>query len=236
MELNKMKIEEFFKWYEKTKIDKSSISYLMTFEEYYEKGIFSLKKNDKILYKYLEENQLSLFDINGILEKLLINRYNIDSLKENIVCIIDYLKWSYGRDIDYRSIEPYKYLKEFESNNEIKPKETGSLRKRLLERYNSCIICGISNDKLTIVSHLKPKKNSTKEEINDINNVLLLCRNHDGLIDKGLITFDDDGDIIISNNLSYEDRERLGIDSLIHIEMNEFQKKYMEYHRKYIFK
>lgn len=107
----------------------------------------------------------------------------------------------------------------------------GSLRERVLKHNKGCIICGISNTKLTIVSHLKPKRDCSIEEINDISNVLLLCRNHDGLIDKGLITFDDDGDIIISNNLSYEDRERLGIDGLIHIEMNMFQKEYIKYHR-----
>lgn len=111
----------------------------------------------------------------------------------------------------------------------------GSLRERVLKHNKGCIICGISNTKLTIVSHLKPKRDCSIEEINDISNVLLLCRNHDGLIDKGLITFDDDGDIIISNNLSYEDRERLGIDGLIHIEMNMFQKEYIKYHREKIF-
>jgi Predicted restriction endonuclease len=124
------------------------------------------------------------------------------------------------------------FLNEYGDNINTK----GSLRERVLKHNKGCIICGISNTKLTIVSHLKPKRDCSIEEINDINNVLLLCKNHDGLIDKGLITFDDDGDIIISNNLSYEDRERLGIDSLIHIDMNEFQKEYMKYHRKYIFK
>ncbi|WP_195979953.1 HNH endonuclease [Clostridium butyricum] len=235
MKKSNNKIKVFLNWYTKTNINIISMSFLISFEKYYENGIFSLKKNDKILYKYLEDNQLSLFDVGCIIENLLIYRYDINLIKENIVCIVEYLKWSYGTNIDYNKIDPNKYLKERTKNNTMPLKETGSLRKRTIRRDKSCIICGILHPKLTIVSHLKPKRDCTKEEINDINNVLLLCRNHDGLIDKGLITFDDDGDIIISNNLSYEDRERLGIDGLIHIEMNMFQKEYIKYHREKIF-
>lgn len=231
-----VKIEEFLNWYVTTNINKWSMLYLMTFEGYYERGIFTLKKNDKVLYKYLQDNQLSLFDVDGILDKLLDFRHDIDSIKENIVCILDYLKWSYGRDIDYSNINPNKYLKKINNNSVIKPKETGTLRERVLRRHKGCIICGISNTKLTIVSHLKPKKDCIIEEINDINNVLLLCRNHDGLFDKGLITFDDNGNIIISNRLCNKDREKLGIDESVKIKMNGSKKKYMKYHREKIFK
>lgn len=235
MALGDVKREEFFSWYVTTNINRESLLYLMAFEQYYERDIFTLKKNDKVLYKYLQDNQLSLFDIDGILDKLLYYRCDIDAIKENIVCIVDYLKWSYGIDISYSNIDPNKYL--VKTKNIITdPKETGTLRERVLSRNKGCIICGISNKKLNIVSHLKPKKDCIKEEINDINNVLLLCRNHDGLFDKGLITFDDNGNIIISNKLCNKDREKLGIDESVKIKMNESKKKYMKYHRDKIFK
>lgn len=83
MKKSNNKIKVFLNWYTKTNINIISMSFLISFEKYYENGIFSLKKNDKILYKYLEDNQLSLFDVGCIIENLLIYRYDINLIKEN---------------------------------------------------------------------------------------------------------------------------------------------------------
>ncbi|MBO7381377.1 MAG: HNH endonuclease, partial [Neisseriaceae bacterium] len=52
---------------------------------------------------------------------------------------------------------------------------------------------------------LKPWRKSNDKEKLDINNGLLLCPTHDKLIDKGLITFSENGEIIISELLTDDD-------------------------------
>jgi len=54
---------------------------------------------------------------------------------------------------------------------------------------------------ILIASHIKPFNQSNNNEAYDPNNGLLLSQNMDGLFDKGYISFNDDGSIVISNKL-----------------------------------
>lgn len=111
------------------------------------------------------------------------------------------------------------------------------LRKILLSNKEGCEICGIKNKELLITSHIKPWAKSNKNEKLDCDNVLLLCSNHDALFDKGLISFNNDGSIIISNLLNDEDRNLLHLTGKEKITVNSKNKvKYLEYHRENIFK
>lgn len=95
----------------------------------------------------------------------------------------------------------------------------GKFRGDLLKRYNRCCLCGMENSELLIASHIKPWAESEPEEKLDIDNGFLMCPNHDRIFDKGYITFDDDGKIIISNRLKESDRELLNVDSRKYIEL-----------------
>ena len=59
---------------------------------------------------------------------------------------------------------------------------------------------------------------------------------HDALFDKGLISFDDNGKILISKELNEEEQALVNIneDSCISI-VSDKQKKYIKYHRENIF-
>ena len=83
----------------------------------------------------------------------------------------------------------------------VKIRENQSqFRKRMLERYKcKCCLCGVSMDSLLIASHIKPWSRSDDNEKLSADNGLLLCPNHDKLFDLGYISFDDDGNILISN-------------------------------------
>ncbi len=113
----------------------------------------------------------------------------------------------------------------------------GKFRDLLLKRYNNkCCLCAIKNQKFLIASHIKPWAKSEPKEKADINNGFLMCPNHDRLFDKGYITFDDDGTIIISNKLEKNDRVFLNVDSKMRIEqLTEGNKEYLEFHRKEVF-
>lgn len=107
----------------------------------------------------------------------------------------------------------------------------GKFRMLLLDRYDSCCLCGVENPKLLIASHIKPWKDSTPRERTDVDNGFLLCPDHDRLFDEALISFDIDGKIIISSQLSKNDAERMHVTKDMCIKLTEKNKKYLEYHR-----
>ncbi len=112
----------------------------------------------------------------------------------------------------------------------------GVFRDRLLKRFNSCCLCGLSNRNLLIASHIKPWNVCGPEEKLDIDNGFLMCPNHDRLFDQGWITFDDDGEIIIADRLTENDRVTLNIKNGMNISLTEKNRKYLQYHRKVVFK
>ena len=111
----------------------------------------------------------------------------------------------------------------------------GTFRDKLLKRYNKCCLCGMETKTLLVASHIKPWAESEPKEKLDVNNGFLMCSNHDRIFDKGYITFDDDGKIIISDRLTENDRKLLNVNSRKHIELTEGNKKYLKFHRKKVF-
>ncbi len=107
----------------------------------------------------------------------------------------------------------------------------GVFRKLLLKRYGKCCLCGIKIPELLIASHIKPWAVSKPNEKLDPDNGLLLCPNHDKLFDQGLITFDDKGSIIISDQLDDHDQVLSNIMKGMSIPITERNKQYLKYHR-----
>lgn len=129
------------------------------------------------------------------------------------------------------------YVAESEREGYVKQRLTqGKFRSRLLERYDGCIICGIENKNLLVASHIKTWKNSSNIERIDVNNGLLLCPNHDKLFDKGWISFNKEGSLILSPKLNeYNDNDKLRIDVGMTFEFVTENYKYLDYHRSEIF-
>ena len=111
-----------------------------------------------------------------------------------------------------------------------------AFRRELLKKYSHCFLCAVSNPGLLIASHIKPWYESTPEEKTNLNNGLLLCPNHDRLFDKGFISFDKNGRILIAEELSDIDRTFMNVNPNTTIEMNDEMNDFMEYHRNTIFK
>lgn len=112
----------------------------------------------------------------------------------------------------------------------------GMFRELLTRRYKHCCLCGVSNQNLLIASHIKPWSEASAKEKLDINNGLLLCPNHDKLFDNDYISFDDNGNILISEDLESNDRVFMNINENMSILMYEENRKYMEYHRDFVFR
>lgn len=113
----------------------------------------------------------------------------------------------------------------------------GKFREQLLAKYGSCIISGIDISKALVASHIKPWAVSTNEERVSVNNGLLLSATYDRLYDSGLITFVNEGKLIISRFVSEENRNKLQIKNgqVYKLQSNMQMKNFLEYHNDVIF-
>jgi len=77
-----------------------------------------------------------------------------------------------------------------------------------------------------------------KDEKLDPDNILLLSPDLDTLFDKGFISFDDEGQILISEALKGTNLDHIGIDNSLRIErrLSKATKEYLKYHRENLFK
>ena len=105
----------------------------------------------------------------------------------------------------------------------------------LLTRYTTCALCDIPS-KYTIASHIKPWSVCTNNERLNVNNGLLLCPNHDYLFDKGFISFNKKGEIILSDQMSIKEFEKFWIDPKSKIGINVFMEEFILYHNIYVLK
>lgn len=113
----------------------------------------------------------------------------------------------------------------------------GVFRDKLLVKYKSkCCLCEVNNECLLVASHIKPwAKSEANEKLDDANG-LLLCPNHDKLFDLGFISFDDDGNILISDELSSDSRTYTNVRGGMQIDITKVKKEYLAYHRDKVFK
>lgn len=112
----------------------------------------------------------------------------------------------------------------------------GDFRRKLLKRFGACPVLGIFNAELLIASHIKPWKACNNPERLDVNNGLILSALIDRLFDRGLITFDELGAMIISPCLSFQDRKTCQLDRPVEILLPKESLRYLEYHRLFVFK
>lgn len=115
-------------------------------------------------------------------------------------------------------------------------KTQSKFRNRLLERESGCQLCNLSVSSLLVASHIVPWAISDNIQKTDLNNGLLFCISHDALFDKGYISFNKNGDIIISNGLPTSEFDRLNINEKMSINLPIEQEQYMRIHRLSILK
>jgi len=70
----------------------------------------------------------------------------------------------------------------------------------------------------------------------DVENGILLSPNIDSLFDKHLISFSDNGQMIISNRLSEGELKKLGVPKDVSIKVTDGMKKYLQKHRERLLK
>lgn len=113
-----------------------------------------------------------------------------------------------------------------------KRKDDNLLRELVLINDNrKCRVCGLDIEDLLKTSHLKRWELSNAFEKFDEYNCLALCYKHDELLDKGYISFDDNGKIIVSQVVMDNEILRKDIKNTERIHVHEENKKYLKWHR-----
>lgn len=109
------------------------------------------------------------------------------------------------------------------------------LFRQLVSRIETrCRITGVSNPEHLRASHCKPWRDSSNDERLDGENGLLLTPTIDHLFDRGFISFEDKGQLIVSPVAHKSSLERMGVATREIVFVGAFtegQRVYLEYHR-----
>lgn len=198
-------------------------------ENYKNYDLYSISSSNtikKIKKDYLSFN--TLFEKNNRGQNMYNSAFNryIDFLKET--------KEDFLLD-DIEEIIGHKIPLSTEIKNLVKCRiGQGNFREKLINYWKGCSVTKFDKIELLIASHIKPWRESTNSERLDLFNGLLLTPNIDKLFDKGYISFDNFGHIIISSELN--NYALIGLKKDMKINIQEEHKKYLEFHRNEIFK
>lgn len=109
----------------------------------------------------------------------------------------------------------------------------GAYRKGIIHRWNyKCAVTNFSDPRVLIASHIVPWKDATDQERLDVDNGILLSPTYDALFDRHLISFENSGKIILSDQISVEDFKKIGVNGQEKIiELSLWNKEYLNRHR-----
>lgn len=111
----------------------------------------------------------------------------------------------------------------------------GKYRELLLSRESKCRITGVDKPEHLIASHIKPWRSASNDERLDPENGFMLTPTIDHLFDKGFISFENNGSILLADVADRGVMERMGVigqgapTNIGH--MCDGQKHYLEWHR-----
>ena len=109
----------------------------------------------------------------------------------------------------------------------------GRFREHLLQQWQGCAVTGYPMPAMLVASHIKPWRAANNIERLDPNNGLLLLANLDKAFDKGFISFETSGRIILSSTL--EQPSVLGIHPKMTLKVRDAHQPYLAYHRERVF-
>ncbi|MFD2645453.1 HNH endonuclease [Pseudomonas japonica] len=111
----------------------------------------------------------------------------------------------------------------------------GKFREDLLQVWGgACAVTGLACTEVLRASHIKPWAEATAAERLDSGNGLLLAANLDVLFYRGLISFDEQGGMLVSHWLSESHRLALGLPQALRVVPGGML-EYLKFHREHVF-
>ncbi|MBU0767193.1 HNH endonuclease [Patescibacteria group bacterium] len=213
------------------------------FEIAFEKlGVDDFKTSHQCSWSnYAEYNQLihqvkDLLISKGVKDVSLLNAHSFVWIIVDVEKQLDETGFNYKEKT--KAISSYKILDSKDKETVIKARiGQGIFREWLIEYWGKSSVTGCTKTEVLIASHIKPWRDCDNEEAIDVFNGLLLTPNIDKLFDMGLISFEDNGNMILSSELNNEDLTKLGVSRNMKIsKTNEKHIKYLKHHREKVFR
>lgn len=108
----------------------------------------------------------------------------------------------------------------------------GNYRQKIIEKWGGkCPITNCSILTILISSHIVPWSKSNNRERLDVENGILLSPLYDSLFDRHLISFNDEGELLVSHKLKESDIDELNIKIDSKIPVSNGMKDYLKRHR-----
>jgi hypothetical protein len=114
----------------------------------------------------------------------------------------------------------------------------GKFRERVQRIESFCRVTRVDREEHLRASHCKPWRDATNEERLDGENGLLLTPSIDHLFDRGFISFERDGRLLVSPVAHAPSLERMGVPTDKRLDVGAFtdgQGRFLEYHRDSVF-
>lgn len=114
----------------------------------------------------------------------------------------------------------------------------GQFKQNVLKLESRCRLTGVERIEHLRASHCKPWRDANNQERLDGENGLLLTPDADHLFDRGFITFEDNGDVVVSPVAHRPSMARMGLDPMRLANVGTFstgQKNFLAYHRDQVF-
>ncbi len=205
----------------------------------HKKDVISLMRIDisRIHKGYLNEQELKKARLDAEKSKFINRKYNqvsylwgILSRLDDLVIVNEYLYFEedaqviFGSDYKKDNVRDLYLHRIYKNQLKEESKENLGDIKCMLEKLTYPTL---------VASHIKPFVKSSEEESYDPDNGLLLSQNMDGLFDKGYISFQDDGNILLSRKLDPGLRKYLSKYKLDKIFIKNKRKYYLNFHRNF---
>lgn len=109
----------------------------------------------------------------------------------------------------------------------------GAYRKSIMHRWEyQCAVTDFNDPRILIASHIVPWKEATDDERLDVDNGILLSPTYDALFDKHLISFEDSGKIILSDDIEQKAFSLIGVTGNERVrDLSDGNKHYLDTHR-----
>ena len=114
----------------------------------------------------------------------------------------------------------------------------GLFKQNVMRIERCCRITKVDRIEHLRASHCKPWRDANNEERLDGENGLLLTPNADHLFDRGFISFEDDGEVLVSPVAHRQSLGKMGLDVSAPQNVGGFtdaQKRYLNFHRENVF-
>lgn len=203
--------------------------------------IVNASRNGEEIHLFYRDNRLVPFTYHGKIVMVQCSRF-IDRPSEFVFNVVAIAPEPSSVEPMQLAEEPVDYAVISEAglnsiDREVTTKSRGIaqrlFRGNLLRLWQgACAVTSVQEPRVLRSSHIKPWTDSNVQEKVDHFNGLLLIPNLDALFNEGLISFQNDGRILVSSDWQADDKRRMHITPDLHLRTVHLESRpYLEFHR-----